>query len=844
MSQLTPMMAQYRQIKEKHQDCILMYRLGDFYEMFFEDALEASKILHIALTGRGKGDGKAPMCGVPFHAVNQYLTKLTKAGKKVAICDQMTAPDGKGIVQREVVRIVTPGTTFDENILERKANNYVAAVVFEKGKFALAFSDVTTGEFRVTELCEAKDLESEMMRIRPAECIYNEGDENLKKFLGRFEDLICFPHQYFGEPENELKKNFQIQSLAVFGLEKHEMAVSAAAMLMNYLKETQRAELKHIQKILFYKISEFMPLDEACIRNLELFFTNRDGKTEGSLIGVLDQTMTPMGGRMMRSWLMHPLLTKEKIEDRLNRIEVFVNDSKMLREARDVLKDIYDIERLVSRLSLGSGNARDLNALKESLKSIPRLREIVGEREGLNPLPELAEKIESAIVDEAPISVRDGGMIRDGFNSEIDELRKISVAGKTFLKDLQEREVKRSGINSLKVRFNKVFGYYIEISKVNLANVPADYIRKQTLVNAERFITPELKEYEEKVLTAEERIKELEYELFYQVRMEVVKEIVNLQKLAGAVATLDTLTNLAFVAGNNRYCKPKIVESGEIGISGGRHPVVEQMSLQKNFVPNDCVLNKDEKFQLITGPNMGGKSTYLRQVALIVLMAQIGSYVPAESAIIGVVDRIFTRVGASDNLVRGESTFMVEMHEASYILNNATEKSLIILDEIGRGTSTYDGVSIAWAIMEFIHDQIGAKTLFATHYHELIELADRLDRAVNLSVAVRENENEGVVFLYKVVNGGVDKSYGIEVAKLAGLPVEVVSRARGVLEELESKHIQKSRVSKDQIPMFETDGARKHAGLINELKGMDVNKMTPMEAIRRLDEIKKKLGAL
>jgi len=835
------MMAQYRQIKEKHQDCILMYRLGDFYEMFFEDALEASKILHIALTGRGKGDGKAPMCGVPFHAVNQYLTKLTKAGKKVAICDQMTAPDGKGIVQREVVRIVTPGTTFDENILERKANNYVAAVVFEKGKFALAFSDVTTGEFRVTELCEAKDLESEMMRIRPAECIYNEGDENLKKFLGRFEDLICFPHQYFGEPENELKKNFQIQSLAVFGLEKHEMAVSAAAMLMNYLKETQRAELKHIQKILFYKISEFMPLDEACIRNLELFFTNRDGKTEGSLIGVLDQTMTPMGGRMMRSWLMHPLLTKEKIEDRLNRIEVFVNDSKMLREARDVLKDIYDIERLVSRLSLGSGNARDLNALKESLKSIPRLREIVGEREGLNPLPELAEKIESAIVDEAPISVRDGGMIRDGFNSEIDELRKISVAGKTFLKDLQEREVKRSGINSLKVRFNKVFGYYIEISKVNLANVPADYIRKQTLVNAERFITPELKEYEEKVLTAEERIKELEYELFYQVRMEVVKEIVNLQKLAGAVATLDTLTNLAFVAGNNRYCKPKIVESGEIGISGGRHPVVEQMSLQKNFVPNDCVLNKDEKFQLITGPNMGGKSTYLRQVALIVLMAQIGSYVPAESAIIGVVDRIFTRVGASDNLVRGESTFMVEMHEASYILNNATEKSLIILDEIGRGTSTYDGVSIAWAIMEFIHDQIGAKTLFATHYHELIELADRLDRAVNLSVAVRENENEGVVFLYKVVNGGVDKSYGIEVAKLAGLPVEVVSRARGVLEELESKHIQKSRVSKDQIPMFETDGARKHAGLINELKGMDVNKMTPMEAIRRLDEIKKKL---
>ncbi len=835
------MMAQYRQIKEKHQDCILMYRLGDFYEMFFEDALVASKILQIALTGRGKGEGKAPMCGVPFHAVNQYLTKLTRAGKKVAICDQMTVPDGKGIVQREVVRIVTPGTTFDENILERKANNYVACVIFEKDKFALAFSDVTTGEFRVTEMKEVKDLESEMMRIRPAECIYDENDASLAKFLKKFDGLICFPHQYFGEAENELKKNFQIQSLAIFGLEKYETAVMAAATLLNYLKETQRAELKHIQKILFYKISEFMPLDEACIRNLELFFTNRDGKVEGSLIGVLDQTMTPMGGRMIRRWLMHPLLMREKIEERLNSVEVFLNDSKMLREARDVLKGIYDIERLVSRLSLGSGNARDLNALKESLKMIPRLREIVGERDGLNPLKELAEKIESAIVDEAPISVRDGGMIRDGFNSEIDELRKISVTGKTFLKDLQEREIKRSGINSLKVRFNKVFGYYIEISKANLANAPTDYIRKQTLVNAERFITPELKEYEEKVLTAEERIKELEYEIFYQVRMEVVKEIVNLQKLAGAVAMLDVLTNLAFVARKNSYCKPKIIESGEIEISGGRHPVVEQMSLQKTFVPNDCVLSKEAKFQLITGPNMGGKSTYLRQVALIVLMAQIGSFVPAEKAVIGLVDRIFTRVGASDNLVRGESTFMVEMQEASYILNNATKKSLIILDEIGRGTSTYDGVSIAWAIMEFIHDRIGAKTLFATHYHELIELADKLERAVNLSVAVRENENEGVVFLYKVVEGGVDKSYGIEVAKLAGLPVEVVSRARGVLEELESKHIQKARVNKDQMPMFESDSDRKHAGLISELKGMDVDKMTPLEAIQRLGDIKKKL---
>ncbi len=818
-----------------------MYRLGDFYEMFFEDALEASKILQIALTGRGKGEGKAPMCGVPFHAVNQYLTKLTKAGKKVAICDQMTAPDGKGIVQREVVRIVTPGTTFDENILEGKANNYVACVVFEKGKFALAFSDVTTGEFRVTEVNDLKDLQSEIMRIRPAECIYAEGDESLKRFLSGFEDISCFPHQYFGEPEAELKKNFQTQSLAVFGLEKHETAIATAAMLLNYLKDTQRTDLKHIQKILFYKISEFMPLDEACIRNLELFFTNRDGKTDGSLIGVLDQTMTPMGGRMIRKWLMHPLLTKEKIENRLNDVETFVNNSKVMREIRDLLKNIYDIERLVSRLSLGSGNARDLNALKESLKLIPKLREISGERTDLNPLQSLVEKIERSIVDEAPISVRDGGMIRDGFNSEIDELRKISVTGKTFLKDLQEREIRRSGINSLKVRFNKVFGYYIEISNANLSNVPAEYIRKQTLVNAERYITPELKEYEEKVLSAEDKIREMEYEIFYQIRMEVVKEIVHLQKLAEAVAGLDTVTTLAFVASKNRYCKPKIYENAEIKIVGGRHPVLEQLSLQKNFVPNDCILNVDRKFQLITGPNMGGKSTYLRQVALIVLMAQIGSYVPADEAEIGLVDRVFTRVGASDNLVRGESTFMVEMQETGYILNNATERSLIILDEVGRGTSTYDGVSIAWAISEFFHDRIGAKTLFATHYHELIELADKMEKAVNLSVAVRENENEGVVFLYKIVEGGVDKSYGIEVAKLAGLPSDLIGRARAVLEELESKHIQKSQVSKNQIPMFESDNDRKHAGLISELKGLDVNKMTPLEAIQRLGEIKKKL---
>ncbi len=860
MIKLTPMMAQYKQVKEKYKDCILMFRLGDFYEMFFEDAIEASGILQITLTARNKnGEHKTPMCGIPYHAVESYLSKLTRAGKKVAICDQVTEPTGKGIVEREVIRVVTPGTTFDENIIDQKANNYAAAIVAEKEGFGFAYVDVTTGQFRCTEIKDPTELRAEVLRINPAECVC--GEELLEKLKCLFKsEMYIFRHEYFGEAEELLKKNFDLNSLQPFGLEDRPAAVNASGLLLDYLKETQKTDLKHIRKISFYRISDFMPLDEALIRNLELFFTNRDNKKEGSLIWVLDQTMTPMGGRMLRNWLLHPLLDVEKIKNRLDKVEVFSQDSNLLREMRESLKNVYDIERLLGRLSLGTGNARDLNAMKQSLQAIPKIKDLTQGRlqdinSQLDPLEELIELVVKAIEEEAPISVRDGGMIKLGYNDELDELKKISTEGKTFLRDLQEREAKRTGISSLKVKFNKVFGYYIEISKSNLSAVPEDYIRKQTLVNAERFITPELKDYEEKILTAEDRIKELEYELFYGVRMAVVKEIVKIQTNARMIGALDSLSNLAYVAVKNNYCKPEIVEArpgaeggpraeasgGILRIIGGRHPVIEKMGSNNEFIPNDCEFDDAKRFLLVTGPNMGGKSTYLRQTAIIVLMAQIGSFVPAEKVVISPVDRIFTRVGASDNLARGESTFMVEMTEASYILNNATEKSLIILDELGRGTSTYDGVSIAWAVSEFIHDELGAKTLFATHYHELIELALQLTKARNLSVAVKETEKDGVVFLYKVVEGGIDKSYGIEVAKLAGLPVSIVSRARGVLSELEHGQIKKKSKPVDQAQLFDSGEFREHKKIIGELGEIDPNNMTPLEALEHLARIKKKL---
>lgn len=843
MGKLTPMMAQYRKIKEQYQDCILMFRLGDFYEMFFEDALAASEILQITLTARGKGgENEAPMCGIPYHALESYLFKLTRAGKKVAICDQMTAPDGKGIVERGVTKVVTPGTTFNENIIENKANNYVAAICNDGKKFALAYCDITTGEFRVAQFMSCKELEVEMAKVRPAECI-GSGDL-LALFAAFFESMnICrFPFLYQMDSEKELKNHFQIQDLRIFGLEDKPLAVLAAGMLFEYLKQTQKTDLKHIQKIGFYEAREFMTLDESLIYNLELFCTSREGKKEGSLIWVLDQTVTAMGGRMLRNWLKNPLLDREAILARQSKVEFFVRDSKLLREMREILQGLYDIERLLSRLSLGSGNGRDLLAMKDSLQKIPAIKSLAKELGSeLFVFDELVALIEKAIDENAPLSVREGRMIKNGYNNELDELRLLLTEGKTFIKNLQEREIKRTGISSLKVKFNRVFGYYIEISKSNLGAVPNDYFRKQTLVNAERFITPELKEYEEKVLNAEGKIFELEYELFYQVRMAVIKEIAKIQQTAKILAELDVYSNFAFIAEKFRYCRPEISENDEIKIIEGRHPVIER--LVNDFVPNDCTFDNEKRFMLITGPNMGGKSTYLRQVALICLMAQLGSFVPAKTAKLCVVDRIFTRVGAADNLSRGQSTFMVEMQEASYILHQATKRSLIILDEIGRGTSTYDGVSIAWAIMEYLHDRVGAKTLFATHYHELIELADELKEAVNLSVLVRETQAEGVVFLYRVVAGAVDKSYGIEVAKLAGLPLDVVGRARGVLQELETKHIKKNAVNPDQVSIFEREAGGLSAGqksVFADLKNVEIEKMTPLEAMSKLAEMKER----
>jgi len=809
MVKLTPMMAQYMKIKEQYQDCILMYRLGDFYEMFFEDAVEASKILQITLTSRNKkGKGESiPMCGVPFHAVENYIAKLTRVGKKIALCDQVTKPSGKGIVERDVIRVITPGTTFDENILDQKSNNYVVCVMKYTNGYGFAYSDVTTGEFKTTILQDDNELAAELMRIRPAECITK--TELIEKLKG-------------------------LGDMPVFLYEKNEETVEE--MMFSYLKETQKTNLEHIQGVQKYERKEFMPLDESCIRNLELFFCNHDGKKNGSLIAVIDQTVSAMGGRMMRKWLMHPLLDMHKIKARLDRVEKFVKDSTLLRQMREQLDQLYDMERLLSRLSLGTGNARDLVAMKQSLLVIPTVKNLI--EVDLNPLNHLVDLIEKSIIEEAPAITSGGGMIKKGFNPELDDLLAISGEGKNFIAELQQREIERTGISSLKVKFNKVFGYYLEISKSNLNSVPDDYIRKQTLVNAERFITPELKKYEEKVLTAEDRIKELEYELFYQVRMELVKEIKAIQKNADVLAKLDVISSLAFLAVENDYVKPEIENGRGLKIVNGRHPVVEKMA--DDFVPNDCLMDKTSDFVLITGPNMGGKSTFLRQVALTVLMSQIGSYVPAESAVIGVVDRIFTRVGASDNLSKGQSTFMVEMTEASYILKNATDRSLVILDELGRGTSTYDGVSIAWAVTEFLHNNVKAKTLFATHYHELVELVDKLDCGINMSVAVRENETEGVVFLYKIVKGGVDKSYGIEVAKLAGLPNDVVSRAQNVLRELETKHVNTNQSAPDQIAMFEREHQEvnsRERKILDQLKEINVNNMTPMEAMKELDRL-------
>jgi len=835
MSELTPMLKQYREIKSKHQDCILFFRLGDFYEMFGPDALEASKILNITLTARNKGTvNETPMCGIPYHAADGYIAKLTRAGKKVAICEQLTDPNLPGLVERNVIRIITPGTTLDNNILENKRNNYLVSLFNKDNKWGIAFVDLTTGEFKLSELNKLDDLINELNRILPSEIIITPDlNENLslKTKLEQISNLNLFYPALFHPATETLLEHFKVKSLQSFGIEKYLVGLEAAGNLLNYLKDTQKTNLEHINKISLYNLSDYMILDEATIRNLELLYTYQFFEEKGSLISILDQTQTGMGGRLLRNWLLHPLINLDKVQQRLDVVEEFYSNLDLRENLKIELKNISDIERLIGRLGCKRANARDLLNLKNSLMQIPQIKEIIKtahchpeQSEGslcppspkrfltsvrndngldtskllklchknLDEHKEVINLIQKSISEDPPLLITEGEMIADGYNSELDELRKISRSGKDWLKDLQTREIQRSGISSLKVKFNKIFGYYIEVSNSNLGQVPTDYTRKQTLVNAERFVTPELKEYEQKVLGAEEKIIELEQRLFWEIRNEVAKHFEAIQNTAQIIAQLDVLLNFANIALLNNYTKPELNDGEAIEIKNGRHPVIEKLQTD-SYVPNNGLFNHtDHQLILLTGPNMSGKSSYLRQTALIILLAQIGSYVPAQSAKIGLTDRIFTRVGASDNLIRGQSTFMVEMQEAANILNNATSKSFIVLDELGRGTSTFDGVSIAWAIVEYIYKNIKAKTLFATHYHELIDLVDKLDKAKNYSVSVKETET-GVIFLRKIIPGGIDRSYGIEVAKLAGLPKPLTDRAYEILAELENE----LKISKD-----------------------------------------------
>ena len=843
MKKPTPMVLQYMEIKKQYNDCVLLFRLGDFYEMFYEDAIKASKILQIALTRRNKTDPDQVMCGIPFHASESYIAKLSKAGEKVAICEQLSKPDGKGIVKRDVVRVVTPGTTFDENILDQKSNNFVANIVKDKDVFALSYCDITTGDFYVSDFLNFKDLKDEFLRISPKELILSTEDYNddfYKNNLLKNVNCYVYKYDFFDNAEEFLKKEFSVHSLSVFGLEDKNALKTSSARLYSYLKETQKTSLKHIHKISRLLDKNFLSMNDNTIKNLEIFYSPNNNK-ENTLFSILDNCVGSMGSRLLKKSLLYPFCDKNKIDYRLNLVEKIFLDSELSREIEKNLSCISDIERLLAKIGVGNANARDVLALKNSISVFPFLNklEIDKDRLKLDELNELYQFLDSAISDDVPNGIREGGFIKKGFNIELDEIREILFEGKKYILNMQEREIQRTGINNLKIKYNKVFGYYIEISKGNLKNVPDDYMRKQTLVNAERFITPELKEYEEKVLKASERVNELEFELFHKVRMEILEKLKELQINAKKIAEIDLLLCFSINARKYNYVRPEISETFSTYIKNGRHPVVENIIGFNNFVANDFIIDEKKGFLLITGPNMGGKSTYLRQNALIVLMAQIGSFVPASEAKIGVVDKIFSRVGANDNLSKGESTFMVEMQETSYILNNASEKSLIILDEIGRGTSTYDGLSIAWSVSEYICENIKAKTLFATHYHELTDFSSSNDFAENLSVKVLEKDDKSIVFLYKIIQGAINKSYGIEVAKLSGLSRKIIDRSYEILKELEKKKIQKnknSELDKNQLSMFEEE-REKSLRLKKELEKIDVNQLTPIEAISKLNDL-------
>ena len=874
MAKLTPMMVQYLEIKERNKDSILFFRLGDFYEMFFSDAKLASRELEITLTGRDCGqDDKAPMCGVPYHSAENYIAKLVEKGYKVAICEQVEDPkEAKGIVRRDVVRVITPGTVIDTEKIEKSKNNYISSIYKKENNWGLSFIDVTTGEFNVTELIDITNdskLFDEIAKYSPTEVICSDevykNTDLINEIRERFNSFInCYDDWNFEFKTcySLLISHFKVASLDGFGVKGYGVGINSAGALIQYLRENQRVELGHISKMVPYQSNNYMMIDIATRRNLELVETMREKTKKGSLLWVLDKTKTAMGARLLRKWVEQPLLNEEEINKRLDAVGELKDKPMDRDEIKETLKDVYDLERLLSKVVYNTVNARDLNAMKSSISNLPNLKEylkvfkcdyIKNIYEKFDTLDDIHKLIDTAIVEEPPFSVKEGDMIREGYSEEIDKLRNAKKNGKDWIANLETEEKEKTGIKNLKIRYNNIFGYYIEITNSNLNNVPDRYTRKQTLANAERYIVPELKEIENTILSAEERVIKLEYDVFLSVREDILKQLLRIQCTAELLSILDVLQSLAEVAEVHSYSRPVVKVGDVIDIERGRHPVIEKILHFGEFIDNDTIFTKDENMLIITGPNMAGKSTYMRQVALITLMAQIGSFVPADVAEIGIVDRIFTRVGASDDLASGQSTFMVEMSEVANILNNATKDSLLILDEIGRGTSTFDGLSIAWSVVEYIQENIGSKTLFATHYHELTELEGKLQGVHNYRIAVKE-DGDNIIFLRKIVRGGTDNSYGIQVAKLAGLPVDVIERAKVILGELskfEEREIFEIERPSPLTPLPHRERGTvvgqmslfggEYDGLIDEIRGMDVNNMTPMEALRRLDEIKEKV---
>ena len=879
MAELTPMMQKYMETKEQYKDCILFYRLGDFYEMFFDDALVASKELEITLTGKSCGlEERAPMCGIPYHAVEGYLSKLVSRGYKVAICEQVEDPKlAKGLVKREVIRVVTPGTNLNVQSLEAGKNNYLLSIAYTPDGIGISAADVTTGDYYVTEVEDLKKLNDELMKYEPSEIICNEAflvsgfDVNDLKTRLHISVNALESHMFDDDGcRRILMKHFKVNTLIGLGVEEFPTGLLAAGALLQYLYDTQKTDLEHFTHIYPYLTSKYMLLDSSTRRNLELTETLREKQKRGSLLWVLDKTKTAMGARLLRNYIEQPLIEKDEMEKRLDAIQELNQDSISRDEIREYLNPIYDLERLLSKVTYKTANPRDLIAFRNSLEMLPPIKtvlaafekeELVEIREQIDGLEDIYQLIDEAIIEEPPISIREGGMIKDGFDETIDRLRSAKHDGKQWLAQLEEEDRERTGIKNLKIKYNKVFGYYFEVTNSYKNLVPEDYIRKQTLANAERYTTPRLKELEDTILNAEDKLQTLEYDVFCRIRDTIAQELVRIQNTAKAIAKLDVYASLSLVSERNHYVRPKLNEKGVIDIKDGRHPVVEQMITNDMFIANDTYLdNGSHCISVITGPNMAGKSTYMRQTALIVLMAQIGCFVPARTANIGIVDRIFTRVGASDDLASGQSTFMVEMNEVANILRNATSKSLLILDEIGRGTSTFDGLSIAWAVIEHISNRklLGAKTLFATHYHELTELEGKMNNVNNYCIAVKECGDD-IVFLRKIVKGGADKSYGIQVAKLAGVPDMVIDRAKEIVEQLSDNDITEKvqniaidnkndgkakkqpkydEVDLAQMSLFDTVTDE---DILKELMEIEVTTLTPLDALNTLYRLQNKL---